>query len=104
MPAGINISLEIQSAVNGINSAWSTLGTSYTATTGRLAHDLLPAGTELEKAVYRATFHTGPYFKRQSRETFFPEVAIMFEVVNPAEHHHIPLLLSPYGYSTYRGS
>ncbi|KAF3760776.1 Hydroxyisourate hydrolase [Cryphonectria parasitica EP155] len=48
-------------------------------------------------------FDTGPYFAAGGRETFFPEVAVVFEVAE-GQHYHVPLLLSPFGYSTYRGS
>jgi 5-hydroxyisourate hydrolase len=54
-----------------------------------------------EKGVYRLTFDTGAYL---GPDAFFPEVAVVFTVADPAEHHHVPLLLSPFGYSTYRGS
>lgn len=70
---------------------------------GRL-RDLLPEGERPEPGVYRLTFHTGAYFGERSVRGFYPEVSILFEVRDPDEHHHVPLLLSPYGYSTYRGS
>jgi 5-hydroxyisourate hydrolase len=55
--------------------------------------------------VYRLTFATGPYFAARSVEAFYPEVAITFTVDgDPPGHYHVPLLLSPYAYSTYRGS
>ena len=54
----------------------------------------------VDPGVYRITFDISAYF----RETFFPEAAIVFEVRDPAQHYHVPLLLSPFGYSTYRGS
>lgn len=57
----------------------------------------------LEPGIYQLTFHTGPYFADHDVETFFPEVTITFEV-GTEEHYHVPLLLSPYAYSTYRGS
>jgi 5-hydroxyisourate hydrolase len=57
-----------------------------------------PAGT------YRLRFDTGAWFKAQSLEGFFPEVVVVFALRDPAQHHHVPLLLSPWSYSTYRGS
>ncbi len=54
-----------------------------------------------QAGVYRITFDTGDYFKG---ETFFPETAITFEIKDPSQHYHVPLLVSPFGYSTYRGS
>jgi 5-hydroxyisourate hydrolase len=53
---------------------------------------------------HRLVFATGPWFAGQGRDTFWPEVVLTFAVNEPAEHHHVPLLLSPYAYSTYRGS
>ena len=53
---------------------------------------------------HRLVFATGPWFAEQGRETFWPEVVLTFAVPEPADHHHVPLLLSPFAYSTYRGS
>lgn len=54
-----------------------------------------------EPGIYRITFATAEYFKG---ETFFPEASIVFEIKDAAQHYHVPLLVAPYGYSTYRGS
>ena len=64
---------------------------------GRVA-DLL-GGQRLRTGVYRLTFNTAAY-----GNAFYPEVVVMFRVSDPEQHHHIPLLLSAYGYATYRGS
>jgi 5-hydroxyisourate hydrolase len=53
---------------------------------------------------HRLVFATGPWFAEQGRDTFWPEVVLTFTVTEPAEHHHVPLLLSPFAFSTYRGS
>jgi 5-hydroxyisourate hydrolase len=53
---------------------------------------------------HRLVFGTGPWFVEQGRDTFWPEVVLTFVVQEPGEHHHVPLLLSPFAYSTYRGS
>jgi 5-hydroxyisourate hydrolase len=53
---------------------------------------------------HRLVFATGSWFGEQGRETFYPEVVLSFAVREPAEHHHVPLLLAPFAYSTYRGS
>jgi 5-hydroxyisourate hydrolase len=53
---------------------------------------------------HRLVFGTGTWFQAQGRECFWPEVALTFAVSEPADHHHVPLLLSPFSYSTYRGS
>jgi 5-hydroxyisourate hydrolase len=83
-------------------TTWRALGTGVTDTDGR-AGDLL-AGAPLEARTYRLTFETGAYFAATGRPSFYPRVEVTFEVAAPAEHHHVPLLLSPFGYSTYRGS
>ena len=64
----------------------------------RLTEDPTPTGP------HRLVFGTGEWFAGQGRETFWPEVVLAFTVREPAEHHHVPLLLSPFAYSTYRGS
>ena len=61
-------------------------------------------GAPLEARTYRLTFETGAYFASTGRRSFYPRVEVTFEVAAPGEHHHVPLLLSPFGYSTYRGS
>jgi 5-hydroxyisourate hydrolase len=53
---------------------------------------------------HRLVFGAGQWFTGQGRETFWPEVVLTFTVREPTEHHHVPLLLSPFAYSTYRGS
>ncbi|SFS43274.1 hydroxyisourate hydrolase [Saccharopolyspora flava] len=58
----------------------------------------------LDAGDYRLTFHTGEYFDQRSTPTFYPEVSITFRITDPGQHHHVPLLLSPFAYSTYRGS
>jgi len=56
------------------------------------------------KGVHRLVFGSGDYFAAQGTATFYPEVVVVFEVTDADAHHHVPLLLSPFGYSTYRGS
>ncbi len=68
------------------------------------ALQLLPVDHALEIAIYKCTFDTKTYYASQGQTGFYPEVPIIFEVKSSQEHYHIPLLLSPYGYSTYRGS
>jgi 5-hydroxyisourate hydrolase len=58
----------------------------------------------LEPGSYRIVFDTGGYFAATGEHGFYPEVVVAFTVVDPAEHYHVPLLLAPYAYSTYRGS
>jgi 5-hydroxyisourate hydrolase len=59
---------------------------------------------EVAAGQHRITFDTGAYFRGQGVDSFYPEVTVVFEVTDPGRHHHVPLLLSPFAYSTYRGS
>ena len=79
------------------------IGKSATDADGRV-RDLLPPGTHLEVGDYQLEFETGSYFSAHKVECFYPTVRIRFTVRDPAQHYHVPLLLSPFGYSTYRGS
>jgi len=65
--------------------------------------DLVPEG-KLTEGTYRVTFDTHAYFTAQGVEGFYPEASVVFVVRDAASHYHVPLLLSPYGFSTYRGS
>ena len=80
--------------------SWTQLASGTTDADGR-AKDLGPE--ELAPGNYRLNFATGDYYARLGTPTFFPEVDLIFEVTG-AEHYHVPLLLSPFAYSTYRGS
>jgi 5-hydroxyisourate hydrolase len=80
-----------------------TLARGVTDSDGRL-RDLLPEDEALEPGTYRLSFDTGGYFTATSVEGFYPEVSIVFSAREGETHYHVPLLLSPYGYSTYRGS
>ncbi|HUY82447.1 MAG TPA: hydroxyisourate hydrolase [Acidobacteriaceae bacterium] len=82
---------------------WVTLGASVTNGDGR-ARDLLPAEAALETGVYRLRFHSGKYFAKNGVQALHPVVEIVFEVRDIAAHYHIPLLVTPHAYSTYRGS
>lgn len=85
------------------NGAWVALSTAKTNQAGRIT-GLYPEGKALEKGKYRVTFKTGDWFKKRGIESFFPEIPVVFSIDGKLAHYHIPLLLSPYGYSTYRGS
>jgi len=58
----------------------------------------------VEPGAYRLVFDTAAYFAATGQHCFFPEVSLTFTVADPVQHHHVPLLLSPFAYSTYRGS
>lgn len=98
--ADVAVVLEVADAFAG--AQWQELARGVTNHDGRIA-DLLPADS-LAVGRYRITFATGEYFANQGVDHFYPQVAIEFEVDHPDEHYHVPLLLSPFGYSTYRGS
>lgn len=66
--------------------------------------ELLPEGVRLAAGVYRLSFDSGAYFAARGQDTFYPRVQLLFAVREPGEHYHVPLLLSPFGYTTYRGS
>lgn len=70
---------------------------------GRL-RDLLPASPRPEAGTYRISFATDDYYTTQGVVGFYPSVSITFSLRAPEEHYHVPLLLNPYGFSTYRGS
>ncbi len=81
---------------------WTTLGSGKTNADGRLP-DLLSSETKLNQGIYRLVFDTASYFKKQGIKGFYPSVTIAFEI-SDTSHYHVPLLLNPFGYSTYRGS
>ena len=83
---------------------WREIGRGVTDSDGR-ARSLLPDGTRAEPGTYRLTFDTSSYFKENlSSLSFFPEITITFSITDTTRPYHVPLLLSPFGYSTYRGS
>ncbi len=82
---------------------WIDVGRGRTDADGR-CRDLLPGGIALQKASYRISFATGEYFEGRGVASFYPYVSVVVQVRDESQHHHVPLLLSPFGYSTYRGS
>ncbi len=93
---GVPVTLEVRSGDD-----WKTLGRARTDPDGR-AHELF--GGEIAAGTYRLTFDTASYFEASGAQGFFPLAQIVFEVRDPSQSHHVPLLLSPFSYSTYRGS
>jgi 5-hydroxyisourate hydrolase len=96
---GKGIAIELEREDSGV---WHLIGGGVTDDDGRL-RTLTPAGP-VQPATYRIRFQTAAYFAAQNTQGFFPVVEIQFTVVDGNAHYHVPLLLSPYGYSTYRGS
>ena len=99
--AGVLVRLDRQSH----DGRWETIGSQKTDSDGRV-RDLTPADEPLVPAVHRLTFEVGPYFRSNDVDSFYQEVTIAFTVNDDdaSQHYHVPLLLSPFGYSTYRGS
>ena len=81
--------------------SWQRVGSGLTDDDGR-CRTIAP--DSLEAATYRLVFDTGTYFDATGVPGFYPEVSVVFDVTEPQRHHHVPLLLSPFAYSTYRGS
>jgi 5-hydroxyisourate hydrolase len=94
--SGVPVVLE-----RAVDSGWQEVGRGTTDADGR-ANDLL--STPPEAGRYRLTFDTGAYFQAIGDAGFYPEVPVTFVVGAGEEHYHVPLLLSRFGYSTYRGS
>jgi 5-hydroxyisourate hydrolase/2-oxo-4-hydroxy-4-carboxy-5-ureidoimidazoline decarboxylase len=96
--AGMRVVLEIRN-----RDAWSRVGQGTTDANGRLT--TLTGNQPMIAGDYRLTFDTGGYLRaRGAADAFFPDVTITFTVADASQHFHVPLLLSPFGYSTYRGS
>lgn len=85
-----------------VGDNWHARGKFTTDADGRV-RDLLPEGG-LHVGSWELRFDVGPYFAAQNTPTFFAEVPIRFVVADSSRHYHVPLLVSPFGYSTYRGS
>jgi len=108
----MSISTHVLDAVAGAPAAGMSLrleradgvlvGTGHTNADGRCPE--LTEGLELEAGTYRLSFDTGVWFADRETPTFYPTVDLTFEVLDPHGHYHVPLLLSPFAYSTYRGS
>ena len=95
---GVHIILEQLSN----SGQWQKLGEGNTNADGRLPN-LISAEIKLTTGIYRLIFDTGSYYGSHGVKGFYPSVAIVFEISDDS-HYHVPLLLNPFGYSTYRGS
>ncbi len=96
---GVPVALEFQDPVAG----WQKISSGATDDDGRLRNLLLP-DHRLQTGNYRITFDTGAYFAQHNIPGFYPQVSVIFSIGDATQHYHVPLLLSPFGYSTYRGS
>jgi 5-hydroxyisourate hydrolase len=95
---GLPVLLEVRSR----QGRYRALARRLTDANGRV-QDLMPAGP-LPRGLYRLTFDTAAYFRRSRTPCFFPSVSVLFDIRDRKAHYHVPLLLSPFGYSTYRGT
>ena len=98
--AGVQVVLELQDG--DARDRWEIVGRGETDADGRL-RTLMPPG-DAPPGVYRLIFETRKYFDTLSVQALYPQVVVVFEVAAGRAHYHVPLLLSPFGYSTYRGS
>lgn len=98
--AGVPLSLSAWEPASG---EWQTLAQGETNDDGRLPA-MLPDGQVLPAGRYCMRFETEEYLKQRHGNCFYPFVEVVFEIPGDGDHHHIPLLLAPFGYSTYRGS
>jgi 5-hydroxyisourate hydrolase len=96
--AGIGAKLERLAGAD----AWQTIGAGNTNSDGRIT-SLMPPDS-LAAGRYRIVFAVTEYFQSIGVSSFYPQITIEFQIDSPQEHYHVPLLLSPFGYSTYRGS
>ena len=96
---GQSITIRLKQFING---TWSTMAQGVTNADGRIG-DLLPPNRNVMPGNYKMVFGTGYYFATNGTKGFYPEVEITFTVFDDG-HYHVPLLINPFGYSTYRGS
>ena len=87
---------------SGGTTQWSVIGHGETDADGRV-QELVPDPAKLSSGVYRMVFDTRSYFDTRGVAGFYPSVTVVFDIKDQG-HYHVPLLLSPFGYSTYRGS
>jgi len=97
----VGITVTLARREDGSDGGWTELSTATADGDGRV-RDLAPSG--LEPGVHRMVFATGEYFTATNQTGFYPEVSVVFEVTDTGRHYHVPLLLSPFAFSTYRGS
>ncbi len=97
-PADVAVTLEKQE-----QDKWTPIASAKTDHDGRIK-SLYPQDQDMAPGVYKVTFKTADYFHGKKLASFFPEVPVLFTVTRTNEKLHIPLLLSQYGYSTYKGS
>ena len=85
------------------NQNWVLIDETYTDNNGRIKDFLKEESNKNNNGVYKLTFYITPYFEKLKQKTFYPFIEVVFEIKDN-QHYHIPITLSPYGYSTYRGN
>ena len=85
------------------NQNWILIDEKYTDNNGRIKDFLKEESNKNNNGVYKLTFYITPYFEKLKQKTFYPFIEVVFEIKDN-QHYHIPITLSPYGYSTYRGN
>lgn len=96
---GVKIDLSKQDSIG----AWTTIEEKYTDANGRIPDFLKKAKGVDNKGVYKLTYFTAPYFKSLGELSFYPFIEVVFQITDD-NHYHVPITLSPFGYSTYRGN
>lgn len=97
--SGVKVKLELEQEGQG----WHMVASGITNQDGRIS-DLLPPDMPLSVGIYRLTFDPRAYFQQHNVQSFYPYIPIVFAIQQATEHYHVPLLLNPFGYTTYRGS
>lgn len=95
-----NVKVKLEK-LNETNKMWTSIDQQETDQNGRIGNFL--EETKTEKGIYRLTFLIADYFKNKKTESFYPFIEVVFEIKDN-KHYHVPITLSPYGYSTYRGN
>jgi 5-hydroxyisourate hydrolase len=104
VPAG-NLKISLQRCLNSsefdgeIELLWEPICDLVTDSDGRARFTF-----DIENGIYRMIFFTHAYFIESGVPNFYPKVEVVFRITDVTRHHHVPLLISPFGYSTYRGS
>ncbi|MCY9782738.1 hydroxyisourate hydrolase [Nocardiopsis sp. EMB25] len=96
-----DVPVRLEAATDAERTSWKTVAEGRTNDDGRVP-DLGPE--QLSAGYYRVVFDTAAYFAATEQKGFYPEVTIVFDLADEDAHYHVPLLLSPFAYSTYRGS
>ncbi|MGH9773762.1 MAG: hydroxyisourate hydrolase [Candidatus Acidiferrales bacterium] len=95
---GLEVTLDFENS----DGRWQELARGVTSADGRVSNFELRS--RLQPGTYRLVFETAKYFAARQQASFYPRVEVIFHVTDVSQHYHVPLLLSPFSYSTYRGS